>query len=362
MSKKNIVIAGGGTGGHIYPGIALADKLKTLYPDYQVHFVGAVGGLEEKIVPKHDYPLHLLPVGRLHHSVGLFRRLKALLLLPWSFIKALLLYISLRPRWVLGVGGFASAPFVFVSSIFGGRTALLEPNAFPGMANRKLSKFVSRCFIVFKEAEKFFPQHKVKTVGLPVRFPKTGMNQFYENTRPLNVLIFGGSQGARAINTVIGDWVENMADLKEKVRIVHQVGARDFSIWQQRYADKHKDFLEYADYIHDMPKRLEWADIVICRAGVGTVAEVAMSCTPAVFIPLPTAADNHQQKNAEVLVNRQASLMFLQKDFHWSLLNETVKGLVNDTEPLAHMKKELSKIDYSDAPVQIIESLMEGIN
>ena len=325
MPKKNIVIAGGGTGGHIYPGIAIADHLKQKYPDYEVHFVGAQGGLEEKIVPKHGYPLHLLPAGRLHHSVGFFRRLKTLFILPLSFLRAVLLYFSLRPRWVLGVGGFASAPFVFAASVLGGRTALLEPNAFPGMANRKLASFVSRCFIVFEEAAKYFPKEKVKTVGLPVRFKKSELVHFYESDRPLNILVFGGSQGARAINNVVGDWVEGLEHLKSKLRIVHQVGARDFSIWKTRYAEKHKEFLEYSDYIYDMPKKLEWADLVVCRAGVGTVAEVAMSRTPALFIPLPTAADNHQQKNAEVLVQKKASLMCLQKDFNGKVLGETVE-------------------------------------
>ena len=362
MASKNVVIAGGGTGGHIYPGLALAEKLKKEDASYEVHFVGARGGMEETIVPRYGYQLHLFPVDRLHHSVGFFRRLKTLFLLPICFVQAVFLYFYLRPKWVLGVGGFASAPFVFVSAILGGRTAILEPNAFPGMANRYLARFVEFCFLVFQETEKFFPKNKVRTVGLPVRFNSIAEGQPYTGDRKLRLLIFGGSQGARAVNQVVGDWVKNNPQMGEKIEIVHQVGQRDFHIWEKEYAENYNSFLTYQAYIHDMPEKLAWADLVICRAGIGTVAEIAMSRTPAIFIPLPTAADNHQQKNAETLVNRQASFMFLQKEFDHQTLQKKLEDILQNPQQLLTMKKQLAEIDYSQAPAKILQQLNGAAN
>lgn len=358
MAEKTVVIAGGGTGGHIYPGLVLADKLRQIDPSYQVHFVGARGGMEETIIPRHGYPLHVFPIGRLHQSVGWVRRLKTFLLMPYCFFQAVWLYLRLRPRWVLGVGGFASAPFVFVASLLGGNTALLEPNAYPGMANRYLARFVRHCFLVFKETEKYFPKGKVHTVGLPVRFSQIEKKDEYRAQRKLHLLITGGSQGARAVNEVIGQWLEAYPSIGDQVEIVHQVGERDFALWEKRYGNKYAGFLTYQAYIHDMPEKLAWADLVICRAGIGTVAEMAMSRTPAIFVPLPTAADNHQQKNAETLVNLQAGIMILQKDFSKESLQKQIEGILGKPSQLSEMRGRLATVDYSSAPVKILNQLM----
>lgn len=360
MARETIVIAGGGTGGHIYPGLALAEELKKTNPEIEVHFVGAEGGLEEKIIPKYNYPLHLLTVGRLHHSVGLFRRLKSALLLPVSFFQSLILYFRLRPKWVLGIGGFASGPFVFTSSILGGRTAILEPNAYPGLANRWLAKVVGFCFVVFREAGHYFPSRKVHTVGLPVRIKKHAPTQNYQGQRPFRILIFGGSQGSRAINNVVGDWVENLGARGVEFSICHQIGSLDYSQWQQRYGDKYAGFLQYLEYIDDMPDRLAWADLVICRSGIGSVAEVAMSSKAAIFIPLPTAADNHQYKNAAVLVQQQAAFIIEQKDLTWQTLHEQILHLKSNPELLNRTMENLGQIDYSNAQQQILQKLMKG--
>ncbi len=359
MKKRNVVIAGGGTGGHIYPGIALAEKLKLTHPHIQVHFVGAVGGLEESIVPRHGYPLHLLKVGRLHKSVGLFQRLKTLLTLPVSFLQSFLLYLKLKPLWVLGVGGFASGPFVFVSSLLGAKTALLEPNAMPGLANRLLARLVNKCFLVFKEAKVYFPEKKVKVVGLPVRLGKQKPNVTYDGSSPFKILIFGGSQGARAVNNAIGEWIESLGPSSKDYKIFHQIGSRDFHIWQKRYGNKYQTFLEYAEYIHNMPEKLNWADFIICRAGIGTVAEIAMSSKPALFIPLPTAADNHQVKNAESLVKMGAALMIEERDMNLTALHQMITDVKNHPAKLKTMTQPLAAMDYSSAPEQILSTLMD---
>ena len=358
MKKPRYVIAGGGTGGHIYPGLALAESLKKSQPEAEIHFVGAEGGLEEKIVPSHGYPIHLLKVGRLHSSVGPWRQVKAALLLPYSFLQAIALYIVLRPRWVLGTGGFASGPFVLVASLLGGRTAILEPNAYPGMANRWLAKVVTYCFVVFDQTKDYFPEKKVVSAGLPVRMEKKTPHLDYSGQRPFRVLIFGGSQGSRAINHVVGDWVESLGDQASAYDIYHQIGARDFSIWKERYGDKYKDSLTYVEYIDDMPTQLDWADVIICRSGINSTVEVAMSSRPAIFIPLPTAADNHQVKNAQALSERGAAMMIEEKDLNAEMLGKTLQELKENPSRLMDMMNQLKDIDYSHAPKEILSILM----
>ena len=359
MKRKTLVIAGGGTGGHIYPGLALAEFFKKKDPDFQVHFVGVKGGLEEKIIPADGYPLHLLKVGRLHHSVGLLQRMGSFLLLPVCFIQSLYLYFKIRPQWVLGVGGFASGPFVFTTSLLGVRTALLEPNACPGLTNRWLSKIVGVCFVVFHKTSIYFPKRKVHFVGLPVRMKKEKPKLNFFGQRPFQVLIFGGSQGSRAINNIVGQWVENLGDEAGDYKIFHQVGSRDFPIWEKRYSSKYHAFLKYVDYIHDMLEKLKWADLVICRSGIGSVVEVAMSCKPAVFVPLPTASDNHQFENAKALVDEKAAFMIEEKDLTWQKLHHFVCESKNNPKNLEQTVKCLEKFDHSMAGQQIFNILME---
>ena len=148
--KKKVVIAGGGTGGHIYPGVAIARALEAMHPELEVHFVGAEGGLEEKISPREKFPLHTIPVGKLHHTVGLKTRLITLIKLPLAFVAAVKILFKLKPVAVLGVGGFASGPMLFVSALFGYRSVIWEPNAYPGLANRLLARLVDECLLVFE--------------------------------------------------------------------------------------------------------------------------------------------------------------------------------------------------------------------
>ena len=357
--KKTLVIAGGGTGGHIYPGLALAEFFQKKELNFQIFFVGAKGGLEEKIIPQKRYPLYLLKVGKLHQSVGFSKRITSLFLLPFCFIQSLYLCFKIRPLWVLGVGGFASGPFVFTASLLGFRTALLEPNAFPGLTNRWLSKVVTFCFVVFNKTSSHFPKRKVRLVGLPVRMKKQKHRPVFSGQGPLKVLIFGGSQGSRAINKIIGQWIENLGDRGGDYKIFHQVGARDFSIWKERYSSKYHSFLKYTDYIQNMPEKLKWADLIICRSGIGSVIEVAMSCKPAVFIPLPTASDNHQFENAKVLVDANAAFIIEEKNLTWEKLHYFIEKLKNNPENLKQVVKNLEKFDHSKACQQIFDILMK---
>ena len=362
MKSRNVVIAGGGTGGHIYPGLVLAQELGSSQPQIKVHFVGSCGGLEEKIIPS-KYPLHLFKVGPLHSNTGFLQRFRSLFLLPVCVFQSILLYIRLKPLWVLGIGGFASGPFVFTAALLGGRCALLEPNAHPGWTNRWLSWVVRFCFVVFERSGRFFPNKKVRVVGLPVRWVKCRQLTPYDPCRPFRVLIFGGSQGARAVNRVVGEWVESLGEKCLKTgpcefQVVHQVGHRDYELWKKRYGQKYNSFLDYRAFIPDMGEKMRWADLVICRSGVGSVVEVAMAGKPALFIPLPTASDNHQEKNAQFLVDLGGAYLSHQKDFNVKGLKHLIDSFKNHPEKGVEMQKKLQEVDHSSATSQILETLM----
>ena len=360
--KKSVVIAGGGTGGHIYPGIAIAKAIQSRDPEVEVHFVGAKGGLEEKIVPKEGFPLHLVPIGKLHSSVGKWQQFKTLLGLPFAFLKSIFLLFKLRPQALLGVGGFASGPILFVGSLFKFRTFVWEPNAVPGLANRLLSRFVDQCLVVFKDASKHLKSTNIVQSGLPVRPSMKPSSRPKTNERsPLRILVFGGSQGAHAINDVLCRLLISKPDWLNKVEIVHQTGTRDFQEIQDAYKVLPGN-VEVFEYLHDMDKRFKWADLIICRAGASTVAEICACQKAAVFIPLPTAADNHQQKNAEVLVQGNAADMILQKNLSEVLLEETILKYVNRPQLVTELEGRVEEFHFPDAADRISSRLLGETN
>lgn len=356
---KNIVITGGGTGGHIYPGVALAEDIQKRYPDYSVHFIGARGGLEEKIFPRTGFPFHFLTVGRLHSSVGRWQQIKTLLSMPWTFVQCLILFFKLKPVVVLGVGGFASGPFLFVASLLQARTALWEANAQPGITNRILARFVKRCYVVFAEAKALLSSAKVLETGMPVRaefFQKKSV----VSSPKLRLLIFGGSQGAKAINELVCATLREFPQLFDVFEITHQAGHRDYKRLQAEYGALVSQ-MSLLEYIHDMPLELQKSDVVICRSGASTVAEVIVCQKPAIFIPLPTAADNHQYKNAKVLLDKKAAVILEQKQASSRALFDQLMSLAANSELRTQMCKELSKYDFSHSAKVLVDDLLEGL-
>lgn len=378
MIRKNdtIIISGGGTGGHIYPGIAIARAILKLEPGATVHFVGARGGLEEKIIPKENFPLHLLNIGKLHSSVGRKQQLITLFKLPLAFIKCIKILRQLRPTAVLGVGGYASGPMLFVASLMGFKTFIWEPNAHPGLANRLLSRFVRASLVVFDHAKKQLKSAVIMKVGLPVRsefesqsLPSVGEPS--KDSKRLKILIFGGSQGARTINQTVIALLESRPLWRDQVEIIHQTGSQDFNSISERY-DKLKSstvassnvsktlHLTCLQYIHDMPERMKWADLVIARSGASTVAEVAASQRAALFIPLPTAADDHQRKNAEVLYQQGACDLILQKDLNIETLSERISLYLKNPERLKEFGIRVKDFHIPRADEQIANILLEN--
>lgn len=359
-----VFIAAGGTGGHIYPGLALADALVKSRSDLKVYFVGTPNGLENKLIPAAGFPLVHLSIGRLNRNVGKKERIMTLVRMPFAFLKAIVLMIKYRPKCVIGIGGHASGPMLLMAAFLRTPTMIWEPNAMPGLANRWLAPFVSVASVVFDEAKQHLKAKKFLSTGMPLR---KEIEQLYNMSPPppqrmkLRLFVFGGSQGAMAINNLLVEWVGTSSALKE-FEIIHQTGPADFDRIQSGYEKLkvlNKGLIKILPYIDDMPTIYKWADIIIARAGTGTLAEIAAVGKPSVLIPLPTAADNHQQKNAEVFVREKAAVMILQKDLTPQILGETLRRLKNSPDQCVQMGQSAKKFFTPHAAQTIANEVLK---
>lgn len=362
-SQKTIVITGGGTGGHIYPGLAIAQTLEELNKNLNIVFVGAKGGMEEKIFPRYKYPYHLIKVGRLHSSVGRWQQLKTLLGLPFALLHALQIFWKLKPSAVLGVGGFASGPFVLMSTLLGARTYLWEANAYPGLTNRWLSRFVCATFVVFEQAKKLLPSGKIIFSGMPVR-REFFLPHAVSNNLKLRVLVFGGSQGARFLNETVVEMVTKSPEILDEIELVHQTGNRDYQAILKKYGVRSQK-AQVQEYIHNMPEELHKSDLVICRSGASTVAEVVSCKKPALFVPLPTAADNHQFHNAQVVAEKGGAIVLEQKNLTAEKLLNEIRRLQQNRAQLQTMSSKLNDFQFENssgnASRTVAHAMLEGV-
>lgn len=352
-----ILIAAGGTGGHIYPGIAVAKEIVRRDEDSEVLFVGTARGLETKIVPDNGFQLSLINSAGLK-SVGFMGILKGLLILPKSFLEARRLIKSFKPDVVVGAGGYVSGPVLLMASLMRVPTLVMDSNALPGFTNRRLARFIDKAALTFEEALPFFGKKGIVT-GNPVR------KEFFEiepKTRDaqINLLIFGGSQGARAINNAMADALKFLENFNDKLQITHQTGEFDFEKIAEFYRRAGMETADVRPYISNMVEEFAKTDLIICRAGATTCAEVAAAGKAAIMIPLPTAADDHQRKNAEALQNSGAARMLLQRDLNGETLGREISGLINEKEKISAMEtaaKKLARKDAAERTVDLIEKL-----
>jgi UDP-N-acetylglucosamine--N-acetylmuramyl-(pentapeptide) pyrophosphoryl-undecaprenol N-acetylglucosamine transferase len=362
MAMK-ILIAAGGTGGHIYPALAMADAFRAAYPESAIEFVGTADGLENKIIPPKGYKVHHLPIGRLNSNVKMSERVKTLLKMPFAFVKSVLILRRVKPDFVLGVGGHASGPLLLMASICGYRSAIWEPNAMPGMANRLLAKFVDDCWVVFDDAKKLLKNSHIHQAGMPVRAEIEGKAMPQRNGGGVfRILVFGGSQGARGISNAVLEMVKENPEWLNTVQIVHQTGSYDFERIREAYKELGSPArVDVREYLHDMPEQYAGADLVICRSGTGTLSELAACGKPAILIPLPTAADDHQRKNAESLVAKNAAVMLLQKDLNSKTLFQAIERLRKNPLSLALMSAAIRGFHSPKAAQTLVREFVERI-
>lgn len=355
----SVIIAGGGTGGHIYPGIAIAQEFKRCHPASRVLFVGTAKGLETKIVPREGFELKLIEVAALKR-VGVVKAIKSLLLLPKSFLAVRSLMREFKPDVVIGVGGYSSGPVGLIAALSGVPVLVAESNALPGFTNRVLARFVKAAAVSFEEARRFFGSKAIVT-GNPVRA------EFFSvpskpATDTIHLLVTGGSQGARAINEAMIGAIEFLEPVLRKegghFAIVHQTGEADFEKVNAAYAKLGADALIKAEakpFIEKMVAEFAQADLVICRAGATTVAELAAAGKPALLVPFPFAADDHQRKNAEAVERAGAGRMILQADLNPERLAQELLWLARDAAQLQRMSEASRQLGHPDAAARVVD-------
>jgi UDP-N-acetylglucosamine--N-acetylmuramyl-(pentapeptide) pyrophosphoryl-undecaprenol N-acetylglucosamine transferase len=352
-----VIIAAGGTGGHIFPGVAIAREFKRRDPSAEVLFVGTARGLETKIVPREGFPLELIRVGALK-GVSVFERIKSLTGLPMSLVAALRILRRFKPDVVIGVGGYSSGPTLLMAALFRIPAMVVEPNAMPGFTNRILARFVDAAALSFADAQKYFGDRGLVT-GNPVRADFARLAQKPRGDR-LNVLIFGGSQGARAINKAMIEALPLLASKKSMLKITHQTGEPDFEMVKRSYADAGFDTADVKPFIHDMADQFERADVLICRSGATTAAEVAAAGKAAIFVPFPFATDDHQRRNAEAFERVGAGRMILQRDLTPERLAGELSRLIDNPEEIDRMERAsrgLARADSTERAVDLAISV-----
>lgn len=359
-----VLFAGGGTGGHLYPGIAVADELRRRDPSSVVSFVGTARGLEARVVPALGWPLDLIrSAGLKGKSMGALAR--GLALLPLSALDAWRVISSRRPDVVVGVGGYSSGPVLLLAALRRIPTMVMEQNTAPGFTNRQLARVVRTAAVSYEETRQYFPGKAVLT-GNPVRreFLQTleGGDDGSRREGEVRVLIVGGSQGARAINDAMVAAAPRLAASGRVVSIVHQTGERDLARVRDGYAAAGLA-ATIEPFFHDMNRRMRAADLVVARAGASTIAELTVLGRPSVLVPLPTAADDHQRKNARSLVAAGAAEMIEESTLTGEGLASRLVALTSDTPALARMALAARSLGRPDAAARVadcVAALGEG--
>lgn len=354
-----VLFAGGGTGGHLYPGIAVADELRRRQPPADVSFVGTARGLEARVVPALGWPLDLI------RSAGLKGKspvalLRGLSLLPLSALDAWRVLSTRRPDVVVGVGGYSSGPVLLLAALRGIPTMVMEQNTAPGFTNRQLARFVRTAAVSYAETSRFFPGKAVLT-GNPVRREfLLGVEGGDEGPRPdgeVRVLVVGGSQGARAINDAMVAAAPRLAASGRVVSITHQTGERDLSRVREGYAGAGVT-ATVEPFFLDMNVRMRRADVVVARAGASTLAELTVLGRPSVLVPLPTAADDHQRKNARTLADAGAAEVIDERELTGGALAALLLALGADADRLARMSSAARALGRPDAAARVADCVL----
>ena len=346
-----ILIAGGGTGGHVIPALAIARELRDKN-SAEVRFVGTARGLETRLVPEAGFPLELIHVGQLK-NVSLVTRLRTLADLPLGILRCISLLRSFKPQVVIGVGGYASGPAMMAAILLRIPTVAFEPNAVPGLANRLVGKYVSAAAVNFASTTSYFRNARV--AGIPVR------REFFDiapkTPGPLRLLVFGGSQGAWVLNDVMPKIAAELLARFPELTIVHQVGGRNGDSTAAAYANAGitDQRLIRTLYLDAMVDEIAAADLILCRSGASTVAELAAAGRASILVPFAAAADDHQRKNAEVFVNAGASAMILECELTPERAVTDITRLLEDSEARRKMAEAARTLAHANAAGEIAQ-------
>ena len=369
--NKKFIFAGGGTGGHIYPAIAIASGLKRKYPDSDILFIGTGKQLEKDIVEEAGFPLKIIHAKGFERklSIDTLRSLHQLILGAADSIKILK---EEKPDLVIGTGGYTAGPVVFFASLMGIPCAIHEQNVIPGVTNKILSRFAKKIFISFPESANYFPKNKVILAGNPVRPEITkgtrreALEKFGLSPNMPTVLSFGGSQGAMSLNNAIYYVIKTLIKSKE-FQLIHVTGKNNYNKIMQSLMDDKIDLgsashIVIKPYINDMENAYAAADLIISRAGALTIAELSACGKPAILIPLPSAANRHQDFNAALMEKNGAAIVIYEKDLTGEKLYKSICNIIFDKECLLKMSassKKLARNNALDTILQEIEKLLK---
>jgi UDP-N-acetylglucosamine--N-acetylmuramyl-(pentapeptide) pyrophosphoryl-undecaprenol N-acetylglucosamine transferase len=351
-----MVVAGGGTGGHLFPGLAVAECAAGAAGASAVLFVGSTYGIEARVVPQTRFAFRALAIRGLRGR-GWRGAVQLAVQLPAAIARAWRLLGEFGAEVVVGVGGYASVPIVLAAWMRRIPAVLLEPNAHPGMANRALARLAARVCTTFAEANEYFPPAKVVLTGNPVRAfaqPAPAAHAGF------TLLVFGGSQGARRLNEAMADAVAALRDAVAGLRVIHQTGAADREALEARYAGLGVA-AEVREFIDDMGAAYHAADLVVCRAGATTVAELTALGKPAILVPYPFAADDHQRANAGVLAARGAAILILDRALTGAALAQTIIGLAREPARLRAMGEAARRLAVPDAAARVVATCREVV-
>ena len=354
-----VVIAGGGTGGHVYPGIAVARRLQGRRPGTDVQFLGLKGGQEAHLVPREGFPLHTVMVRPLKGRSTLAQG-GALGALGIGTLQALRFLRYVRPHLVIGTGGYVMGPAMLAATLLRIPRVILEQNLVPGIAVRTLARWAHVVFTSFPETATYLPKVRVEYTGTPVRQEICDIAAIDtpEDEKHLHVLICGGSQGAHRLNQTVFEALPRLLPQHQRLRMVHQTGAADYEAVVQAY--RHTCLhVQVAPFLYDMAEHYRWAHVVICRAGASTLAELTACGKPAVLIPYPYAADDHQQLNAFALQEQGAAQVILESDLTAERLAETILTLLTQPEQLRQQRERSRRLGRPQAADAIVTSCLQ---
>jgi len=354
------VIAGGGTGGHIYPAIAIAQEFMRRDGERRVVFVGTEYGLEKTIVPKAGFPLEFISVGALKGK-GASDLIRNLFRLPFGFIQAWRIIGKHRPNVVLGVGGYSSGPVLLAAKLRGFPTAIHEQNAFPGLANRALARWMKAVAIAFPDAAPRLRRKDAVVTGNPIRaeFFQAQRRQTTDNRQHL--LIFGGSQGSHVLNEAMTGALLFLAPLRERLDIVHQTGPKEVEQVRASYQASAFANARVVPYLDPIVNEIAAADLVVCRAGAMSIGDVAAVGRAAILVPFALSADNHQEFNARTVERAGGAVVITEAQLTPEKLANTITELIADPERTARMGAAAHALVSADATKKIVD-LLEKID
>ncbi len=360
-----VIIAGGGTGGHLFPGLAVAEELIKRDPATRVVFVGTERGIESKVIPKEGYPIEYLKAEGIIGK-SFLKKIKAFFLFAGSIFQGMGIARSVRPDIVIGVGGYASVGMIIAARLKGIPAMIMEQNSIPGLANRFLANFADAIAVTYQESMNFFPREKTFLTGNPVRKKvlakesHDAYSAFNIEKDKFNVLIFGGSLGARSINNAMTEALHYLLDLRQNIQFVHQTGERDLNGVTEAY--KRLGFSgAVLPFIFKMSDAYSVADLVVCRAGATTLAELTAIGKASILIPYPFAAANHQELNARKLEDMMAAKLILDKHLTGEVMARAIRELYQNADKRKEMQKAAKAFGRIDAAERIVDLIMSFV-